>query len=247
MGSNPIFSLIKIVYDKLLFSKQFLMYLACVLLVLTSCIVIFAKHQVFSLLFLIFSFSISSVILIILELELLGLLFITVYAGAVSILFLFSFMLLESKLQNLSKNKLVYIPLGFLFGFLIFIPLLYKTYGFFNRSDILLDPLDFKLSFVNNFVAILIKIYNSDLQNSDSSNLFRIADHNYSLLKDYLPSFKAYGELLYSLFFIQLLVLGLVLLLVLLGSVRLTNNHSNYHKKKLDQALIKQIARTFVS
>jgi NADH:ubiquinone oxidoreductase subunit 6 (subunit J) len=222
------------------------MHLACVFVVFTSSVVIFAKHQVFSLLFLIFSFNISSVILILLELELLGLLFITIYAGAVSILFLFSFMLLESNLQNLSENKLVYIPLGFLFGFLIFIPLMYNTCGFFSRSDILQEPLDLKLSFVNSFVAIFVKMYNNDFQNFDNCNLLRIAESNYTLFKDYLPSFKAYGELLYSLFYIQLLILGLVLLLVLLGSVRLTNNYSNCNIQKFDQILIKQMARTFV-
>jgi NADH:ubiquinone oxidoreductase subunit 6 (subunit J) len=39
--------------------------------------------------------------------------------------FLFAIMMLESKLNNLSKNTMKYIPIGLVFGTLFLVPLLY--------------------------------------------------------------------------------------------------------------------------
>lgn len=88
--------------------------------------VIFSQHSVFSLLFLVASFIFSAFLLFILECEFLALLFIVVYVGAIAVLFLFSIMMLESKLDNLSKNSIKYVPVGFVFSFSLLVPLLYE-------------------------------------------------------------------------------------------------------------------------
>jgi NADH-quinone oxidoreductase subunit J len=54
-----------------------------------------------------------------LECELLAFLFIIIYVGAIAC-FLFAIMMLESKLNNLSKNTMKYIPIGLVFGTLFF-------------------------------------------------------------------------------------------------------------------------------
>jgi NADH:ubiquinone oxidoreductase subunit 6 (subunit J) len=51
--------------------------------------------------------------------------FIIIYVGAIAVLFLFAIMMLESKLNNLSKNTMKYIPIGLVFGTLFLVPLLY--------------------------------------------------------------------------------------------------------------------------
>lgn len=96
--------------------------------------VVVAQHPVFSLLFLVSSFIFSSFLLFLLECEFLALLFIVVYVGAIAILFLFAIMMLESKLSNLSRNAMKYIPVGFLFGILLVIPFLYEVSSFFDQS-----------------------------------------------------------------------------------------------------------------
>lgn len=109
-----------------MFSSNLLFYLFSIFLVISAFMVIFSQHSVFSLLFLVASFIFSAFLLFILECEFLALLFIVVYVGAIAVLFLFSIMMLESKLDNLSKNSIKYVPVGFVFSFSLLVPLLYE-------------------------------------------------------------------------------------------------------------------------
>ena len=111
-----------------------LFYLFSIFLVISAFMVVVAQHPVFSLLFLVSSFIFSSFLLFLLECEFLALLFIIVYVGAIAILFLFAIMMLESKLSNLSRNTMKYIPVGFFFGILLVIPLLREVSVFFNPN-----------------------------------------------------------------------------------------------------------------
>lgn len=111
------------------------LYVFSILLVICSFMVVISKHQVFSLLFLVGSFLLSAFILLILECEFLALLFIVIYVGAIAVLFLFSVMMLESKLQNLSKNKIKYLPLGILFGLLFIWPVINSITFYFNETS----------------------------------------------------------------------------------------------------------------
>jgi NADH-quinone oxidoreductase subunit J len=99
-------------------------YIFSILLVICAFMVVISRHQVFSLLFLVGSFLFSAFLLLTLECELLALLFIVIYVGAIAVLFLFSVMMLESKLQNLSKNTIKYLPVGILFGIFFTWPLI---------------------------------------------------------------------------------------------------------------------------
>lgn len=105
-------------------SLDMLFYMFSIFLVFSSAMVVFSKHPVFSLLFLVSSFICSSFLLFILECEFLALLFIIIYVGAIAVLFLFSIMMLEFKLDDLSKNLMKYLPIGVLFGIFLFLPLI---------------------------------------------------------------------------------------------------------------------------
>ncbi len=93
--------------------------------------VTYSQHPVFSLLFLIFSFILSAFILFTLECEFLALIFITIYVGAIAILFLFSIMMLDTKLINLLESTTEYIPIGVFLGLMFLIPLVYEIFTFF--------------------------------------------------------------------------------------------------------------------
>ncbi len=114
-------------------------------LVFSALMVVFSKHPVFSLLFLVGCFLFSSVLLFLLECEFLALLFIVIYVGAIAILFLFAIMMLESKAVDLSKNIIKCLPVGFLFIIFFLIPLLNEITSQFN--GILLE----KSFYVNNY------------------------------------------------------------------------------------------------
>lgn len=117
-----------------MFSLNILFYMFSIFLVFSSSMVVLSQHPVFSLLFLVTSFLFSSFLLFLLECEFLGLLFILIYVGAIAILFLFSIMMLESKLNNLSKNSIKYFPIGFIFGMFLLIFLFHEISISFDDS-----------------------------------------------------------------------------------------------------------------
>jgi NADH-quinone oxidoreductase subunit J len=119
-----------------LFGTTLFFFIALVI-VFSSLGVIFSKHPVFSLLFLVVSFIFSSFLLFLLECEFVALLLIVVYVGAIAILFLFSIMMLESKAQDLSKNTTRYLPIGLIFALILLVPVLGTIDTFFYSSTTL--------------------------------------------------------------------------------------------------------------
>ena len=104
-----------------MFGSNILFYLFSIFLVISAFMVVVAQHPVFSLLFLVASFIFSAFLLFLLECEFLALLFLVVYVGAIAILFLFSIMMLESKLKKKKKNSTKYVPVGFVFSLFLLI------------------------------------------------------------------------------------------------------------------------------
>lgn len=117
-----------------MFDKNFIFYIFSICLVISAFMVVVAQHPVFSLLFLVSSFLFSSFLLFLLECEFLALLFIVVYVGAIAILFLFAIMMLESKFNNLSKNTIKYTPVAFIFGLVLFLPILNEISSYFDKT-----------------------------------------------------------------------------------------------------------------
>ena len=114
-------------------TTSYLIYVFSIILVFNSFMVTYSQHPVFSLLFLISSFILSAFILFTLECEFLALIFITIYVGAIAILFLFSIMMLDTKLINLLGSTTEYIPIGVFLGLMFLIPLVYEIFTFFWR------------------------------------------------------------------------------------------------------------------
>jgi NADH-quinone oxidoreductase subunit J len=106
-----------------------------IFLVISAFMVIVAQHPVFSLIFLVASFLFAAFILFLLECEFLALLFIVVYVGAIAILFLFAIMMLESKFNDLSKNVMKYVPVGFIFGIIFLLPMLNEITNKFKGNS----------------------------------------------------------------------------------------------------------------
>jgi len=115
--------------------ENILFSLFSIFLVFSAFIVIVAQHPVFSLLFLVASFISAAFILFMLECEFLALLFIVVYVGAIAVLFLFAIMMLESKFNDLSKNVMKYIPVGFVFGIVLLLPMLNEIKNKFQGTN----------------------------------------------------------------------------------------------------------------
>jgi NADH-ubiquinone oxidoreductase chain 6 len=104
--------------------------------ILCGILVIITKNPIISVLFLIGLFLSVSGYLIMLGLNFIGLSYLLVYIGAVSILFLFILMLINVRISELLSNTSNSIPLaiilGILFNYPIYQILPYSIVGFYN-------------------------------------------------------------------------------------------------------------------
>jgi NADH-quinone oxidoreductase subunit J len=124
------------------------LYFISLAMVVNSLAVILSNHPIFSLLFLIANFILAAILLFLLECEFLALLFIVVYVGAVAILFLFAIMMLESKLNDLSRNSTKYITMGPIYGFFLLVPVLNNIFVHFQNNY---DSKSFHLNIYQNW------------------------------------------------------------------------------------------------
>ena len=85
-------------------------------MILSAVLVISVKNAVYSVLFLILSFVSASVLLFLLECEFVALIFITIYVGAIAVLFLFVVMMLDIKTSQFNKDSFRYFPFASLLG-----------------------------------------------------------------------------------------------------------------------------------
>jgi NADH-ubiquinone oxidoreductase chain 6 len=83
-------------------------------IILFGILIITTKNPIHSILYLIFLFSIIALYLIYLELDFIGLSYLIVYIGAVSILFLFILMLINVRTSEIQSNTNNSIPLIFM-------------------------------------------------------------------------------------------------------------------------------------
>jgi NADH-quinone oxidoreductase subunit J len=101
------------------------------LLVACSLMSVTRSSMIYSLVFLILVFISASLLLLLLESEFLALLFVTIYVGAISTLFLFSVMFLDFKMLEQRRNVMKYVPLSLTIGFVLLAPLICEINNFF--------------------------------------------------------------------------------------------------------------------
>lgn len=159
-----------------------------------------SKNPIISVLFLIGLFSIISVFLIMLNFIFIGLAYILVYVGAVSILFLFILMLINIRISELESKNNNYLPLAIL-SVISFINILgqdNKEEEFFNEK---LDKQE--------ILGITDKM-DSVISNNWDSLLIDVTDIN------------SIGNIIYTSNSILLLTTSLILLLAMVGAIIIT-------------------------
>jgi NADH-quinone oxidoreductase subunit J len=97
------------------------------LLINSALMTVSAKNPVYSVLFLILTFLNGTGLLILLGLEFLGLTFLIVYIGAISVLFLFVVMLLNIQTLDMNENRTAYLPVGILLGLVLGVQIVTTT------------------------------------------------------------------------------------------------------------------------
>lgn len=165
-----------------------------ILSIIAGIFTIISKNPIVSVLHLILLFSCISCYLIFLGLKFLGLSYLLVYVGAVSILFLFILMLINIRISELISNTNNNIPLAILAILGIFIP--YNSLSTDTKTNIASASQDKNISLVSS--------------NNWDSNLVDITD------------ITSIGNVMYTNYSMWLLITSIILLLAMVGSIVIT-------------------------
>lgn len=169
-----------------------------VIAILLGTLVIISKNPIISVLFLIGLFLSISCYLILTGLNFIGLSYLLVYIGAVSILFLFILMLINVRISELLTDSVNSIPLAILIG------------TFFNY-------------FVNNVLPYMIITFNNLLYHVNTgtklANVTSLSWDGYLAETSHITSI---GNILYGNYSIWLIITSIILLLAMVGAIVIT-------------------------
>ena len=159
--------------------------------------VIISKNPVVSVLFLIGLFLSISSYLILLGMNFIGLSYLLVYIGAVSILFLFILMLINIRMSELLNENTNSIPLAILVG------------TFFNY-------------FVNNVLPYMVMTNNLLYHFSIKKKLTNVTSVSWDGYLAETSHITSIGNILYGNYSIWLIITSIILLLAMVGAIVIT-------------------------
>ena len=193
------------------FTYEFLDILSLIAIVFGIFIII-SKNPIVSVLCLIFLFSSVSIYLILLGVNFIGISYLLVYVGAVSILFLFILMLINIRISELLSATGNSIPLGIIITISFYYPL--SKVISYNTSNVSYGYSD--TLYVNDSSYLISKIlkYYNDISYTTSKNwdgTLAETTHITSL-----------GNIMYSSYAIWLLITSIILLLAMIGAIVIT-------------------------
>ena len=179
---------------------------------------IISKNPIVSVLFLIGLFSTISCYLILIGLSFIGISYLLVYVGAVSILFLFILMLINIRISELSSDTNNYLPLAML----SVIPFIYIL-----GQDISFNSLQY--NFIN---YIYNSFFGNDIKIEENQYFYNIIDfkqeitytssNNWDTVLIDVTNITSIGNIMYSAYSIWLLVVSIILLLAMVGAIAIT-------------------------
>ena len=129
-------------------------YFFSLITVFSAVMLTISKSTVNSVFFLILVFVSVSILFIFIGAEFLGMIMLIVYVGAVAVLFLFVVMMLNISSQITKENKrkgfVNNIPIGLVFGIIIFLEIIIALGGWKYKSDfVILSHLNLNLNYTN--------------------------------------------------------------------------------------------------
>jgi len=179
-----------------------------VIAIICGILVIISKNPIVSVLFLIGLFLSISCYLIMLGLNFIGLSYLLVYIGAVSILFLFILMLINVRISELLTDTSNSIPLAIILGIS------------FNYSVNSVLP----YILVNNYNISNIKVFNSLSNNVGLSHVTSKLWDGFLAETSHITSI---GNIIYTNYSIWLILTSIILLLAMVGAIIITIKPKN--------------------
>jgi len=184
---------------------------------LTGIYVILTKNPIVSVLFLILLFGGISSYLNIIGLNFIGLSYIIVYLGAVSILFLFILMLINIRTSELQSNTSNSIPLT------IFIGIIFSNFLFpMLPYDIAMLSNFYNNYFSDDFYTIDVNINDNNLNNLYNNVLYFMTSVIWDGSVVDFNHITAIGNIMYTIYNIWLIIASFILLLAMVGSIVIT-------------------------
>ena len=163
-----------------------------ILSILSGIFIIISKNPIVSVLYLIMLFSCISGYLIFLGINFIGLSYLLVYVGAVSILFLFILMLINIRVSELISNTNNNIPLAILVILALFIP--YNSLSPYTKTNL----------------------------NYDITSIFFVSSNNWDNNIVDIIDITSIGNVMYTNYSIWLIITSIILLLAMVGSIIIT-------------------------
>jgi NADH-ubiquinone oxidoreductase chain 6 len=193
--------------------------------ILCGILVIVSKNPIVSVLFLIGLFASISCYLIILGLSFIGLSYLIVYIGAVSILFLFILMLINIRISELQSNTSNSIPLAIAiaisFNYPIFQILPYNL-AILNNYGATSSGVAFLNSILYNISVPALNLNSQLYLNSSSDDIYFVTSKIWDggLIEN--SHITSIGSILYSNYNIWLIIASFILLLAMVGAIVIT-------------------------
>jgi NADH-ubiquinone oxidoreductase chain 6 len=185
------------------------------LAILSGILVIVSKNPVVSVLFLIGLFASISCYLLMIGLSFLGLSYLIVYIGAVSILFLFILMLINIRISELQSNTSNSIPLAIVISIIFSYPLF--------------QLLPYNITILNNYTNISnYLLYNNILfsrlgkQDTMFKEIYFVTSKSWdgNLIEN--SHITSIGNIMYTNYSIWLIITSYILLLAMVGAIVIT-------------------------
>lgn len=164
--------------------------------------VIISKNPIISVLFLISLFLCISTYLMLSGMTFIGIAYLLVYIGAVSILFLFILMLINVRISELQGNTNNSLPLALIIGIFLY----YFLYGILPFSSL------------NN---ISDKFLNIVYLNNNGENLY-VTSNIWDTMLINVSHIISIGNVIYTNYFIWIVIASIILLLAMVGTIIIT-------------------------
>lgn len=203
------------------FKYNFLIYISFVA-ILCGIFVIISKNPIVSVLFLIGLFLSISSYLMLLGINFIGLSYLLVYVGAVSILFLFILMLINVRISELVTDTSNSIPLAIIIG-IFFNSTVYDILPLkgdsFNNN---IQSINFANFFdVNNFRNYLKEIFSQNFS-KDSEEILFVSSQMWEGNLAETSHITTIGNILYTSYPMWLIITSIILLLAMVGAIVIT-------------------------
>ena len=191
------------------YSTNFLDFIA-IIAIISGIFIIITKNPIVSVLYLILLFASISCYLIFIGIKFIGISYLLVYVGAVSILFIFILMLINIRVSELISDTNNNIPLAIIAIIAFFIP--FSNLVPDTKSNLNDTNFEFNKIYENITNTSQISYVSS---NSWDGNLVDVSD------------IMSIGNIMYTSYSIWLIITSLILLLAMVGSIVITIKQKN--------------------